>query len=380
MLVGISPTPPAAISLKDAQLIADPPAAIGGSIGMNAFSIAISQSILNSFGASGGSIALGSSITQSLSLDSGTSLTLGSGAVQNFTVGPGGVLSNAATITVNGVTINANPPVPAALQPPIVALAQPTTQIILTQTLTQTPISDEPKATPQPTSPTAQLAISSQASTNLGMLALNLDTSTGFSGITATADQGLNLTVQNTPAAGSKVEAYKEFVVPEDKTRKDKDATAESAPASKYIDEAKSEQSIKAIAAIADSQINPAIQALFSDAGRAITSQTFMTAVSVEAPIASPVQGFGGQQGSSGAQFSAAAPGAATQNGPSVTTLPVSNVREDFARSNSQVQQETARKLGLGDAIQASPPTIEQIQKGLSNITQWIRNLRPGGQ
>ncbi|QEY32758.1 hypothetical protein EVJ50_11500 [Synechococcus sp. RSCCF101] len=129
--IGLNAPFPSSVLIDGSSLIADPPA-LGGTISIDGSSIDLRNSTLNVFGIDGGSLAIGSPGTNSLSLDAATTLELGPGAPPpSFTVGPGGTLSNDATVTILPLP---TPPTPSP-------------------TPTPTPIDPAPPITPTPPLP-----------------------------------------------------------------------------------------------------------------------------------------------------------------------------------------------------------------------------------
>ncbi|MFM7674730.1 MAG: CHAT domain-containing protein [Synechococcus sp.] len=113
---------PDSVTILRSQLVSDPPA-LGGSILIDGRAISIEDSPLNVFGSTGGQIRIGSSLTNSLSLGSGTLLQLGpSGSIQ-LTASSPSAISDAASREVLGLPAA---PAPTTFPEPSLVQVSPT--------------------------------------------------------------------------------------------------------------------------------------------------------------------------------------------------------------------------------------------------------------
>lgn len=62
-----------------------------------------------------------------------------------------------------------------------------------------------------------------------------------------------------------------------------------------------------------------------------------------------------------------------------VEILSGKQLRRRFDDETAAVQQETARKLGLAAEELTVPPTLEELQRFLGRITQWMRSQERNG-
>ncbi len=61
-----------------------------------------------------------------------------------------------------------------------------------------------------------------------------------------------------------------------------------------------------------------------------------------------------------------------------VSSLSSTETRANFSSGTAQAQQDTARRLGLSEAEQDPPPSIEDLQKAMQQITEWMRSKQQG--
>ena len=250
--IGNPSTPPVLTTIRNSDLIADPPAE-GGVINIYGQRIVIEGSTLNVFGKSGGALIAGNTQTSQLSIQSDTRIIAGP----------------QASITCSTPSACAPPPPPTPT-PVEQALANEGAAVVLNQSVSQSPLSNDAQTSSQVQQPPMPLAAAPVG----GVLERNP--------LAVTLDQSSSLSM----APGR----------------------AQSSPAS-----------------------------------------------AVASPVASPLA-----------------------NRP-VSTVSAAETREDFNSGTVRSQQETARALGLSE-IDQPPPSIEDLQKAMQQITQWIRSRQKNAQ
>jgi CHAT domain-containing protein len=108
---------PDSVTILRSQLVADPPA-LGGSIFIDGRAIDIQDSLLNVFGSSGGQIRIGSALTNTLVLGSGTLLQVGPSGTVSLTASSPNAISDASLREVLGLPPSPTPsPAPASPYP-----------------------------------------------------------------------------------------------------------------------------------------------------------------------------------------------------------------------------------------------------------------------
>ena len=189
----------AGITISGSLIEADPPAE-GGSVTIDAGRIGVQGSTLNVVGSTGGDLRVGSLSTRELTLDSGTTILLGPGGRQTFTVGPGGTLiNNAQTSFPLGPPTPTPPPPPTPPNPnnggsqqppanddgPTTAELRLAAAVLAGETLSQPPIAaNTPATTPSGSPALTGTGIGPIESSPLDNLArVDLETSLGFANL-----------------------------------------------------------------------------------------------------------------------------------------------------------------------------------------------------
>ena len=396
LLQGLQAPLPSSVSITNAQLVADPPT-LGGVIGIDGRSISIAGTLLNVFGGSGGSIALGSTNTTLLSLDPATLITTGSQASLGFQVGPGGILTNSAN---GGLYSTPTPPLTTSPLPveQIIIQSYITQEAILTQSPFTSQQMDTQQTEASGVSFVSALTMSAMAPQLTPAVNLSLEQSNflfagelnsqtidqtattplatpdsavpdQLSGSTTASQQPLSADPQSDAQTEGQTD---DKINNQNNHNNNNNNNNQVAPPPKtpLAASTNTTTTFSTVSSPTPSPTNPLEQqqnqilnsaAVLQSTASSPTSAATAAAANLTEPQAAARQG-----------STAAIAGRAQDTRANVSTISPAQASKTFSDSEARAQTDTANKLGLNNTG-AAPPTPSQIQGLLQKVIQSLR-------